>query len=772
MKKISLFIFSFIMLFFINNDVLALTGTVNVNDSLNMRASASSSGTFITGLYNGTVINILSTNAGSGNGCPNNWYKVSYGSYTGYVCGTYVTLNPETTGDNIVNQDNSYQKSNYDTKSNYDGSIMCYEDEGNLTLRSTAGGASTGKSVGCGDKVNVNKVQESSGRCPYYYNITTASGNTGWVCGYFVNTTKLSDTAKSYYNKNGGVDAYYATLRTAGFPESYLPYLAEIHARYPKWSFVAERVNLDFSKIVDNESVNGRSLLEGSAFGGGFRSLSSHTYNILTDTFSDYNTESGWYNASSEAVAYFMDPRNYLNTKYIFAFETLGYSSNQNASVVGSILSGQSFWPTVYKYYEKENAIKDTTGSVSGDVVKASSEVGISAVHVAARIKQEISGISTSDPRLGGNFVDGSTTYNEYYNFFNIGVYGSNKIVNGMKYAMSHGWNTPFKGLKGGALFMYDGYISVNQDTLYYEKFDVSTTDGHYTHQYMQNLAAPIQEGGSKYNGYVDGLSSYLNNGVTFVIPVYNNMSNYAVTSPRAGNPNNYLKDIKINGSTVSGFSYNIFNYNVHLNSNVKSVVLAATKINSGANVSGVGTINITSNEQTNIITVTATNGKVRKYTIKFTRDAAPSTTVTIADAMNNSGFKYNDNYLFGIDVGTNVNELIGNITSYNNSVQVTITDKNNKTKTNAAFVTGDKVKIIGSDGTKTYTVMIFGDINSDGLINKDDLLYVQSAAFGYVTLDAVKAYAADINKDGKVDRDDLLYVQSAAFGYTKIKQS
>ena len=67
---------------------------------------------------------------------------------------------------------------------------------------------------------------------------------------------------------------------------------------------------------------------------------------------------------------------------------------------------------------------------------------------------------------------------------------------------------------------------------------------------------------------------------------------------------------------------------------------------------------------------------------------------------------------------------------------------------------------------------MIFGDINSDGLINKDDLLYVQSAAFGYVTLDAVKAYAADINKDGKVDRDDLLYVQSAAFGYTKIKQS
>ena len=29
---------------------------------------------------------------------------------------------------------------------------------------------------------------------------------------------------------------------------------------------------------------------------------------------------------------------------------------------------------------------------------------------------------------------------------------------------------------------------------MYYEKFDVSTSDGHYTHQYMQNLAAAIQE--------------------------------------------------------------------------------------------------------------------------------------------------------------------------------------------------------------------------------------------------------------------------------------
>lgn len=770
MKKISLFLVSFIMLFLFNSDVFAQTATVNINDILNLRSNPTVNSAVITGLYNGTVMNVLSTNAGSGNGCNDNWYKVTYGSYTGYVCSTYVALNPETNTDNVVNQDNSYVKSNYDIKSNYDGSIMCYEDDKDLYLMSSAGGSFNGKRASCGDKVNINKVQESSGTCPYYYNITMSNGNTGWVCGYFVNTTKLSDTAKNYYNKNGGVDKYYTTLKGLGFPDSYLSYLAEIHARYPNWNFVAEKINLDFTNVVNNESVNGRSLLEGSAFGSGYKSMASHTYNILNDSFSYYPSEYNWYNASSEAVAYFMDPRNYLNTKYIFAFETLGYSANQNDAVVGKILSGQSFWSSVYNYYNKENAIKDSAGNVSKDIVKASSEVGISAVHVAARIKQEISGIATSDPRLGGTFTYNNTNYSGYYNFFNIGVYGNNKIVNGMKYAMDQGWNTPFRGLKGGASFMYNGYISVNQDTLYYEKFDVSTSDGNYAHQYMQNLAAPIQEGGSKYNGYVTTLADYLNNGVTFVIPVYNNMPNYAVTAPRIGNPNNYLKDLKVNDSTVSGFNYATYNYNVHLNSNVKSVVIAATKINNNASVIGTGTINITSNDQTNVITVTSQNGKVRKYTIKFTRDVA-STPVTVTEIMNNSGFKYNDKYVFGIDVGTNVNVIIGNISSYNSGASVSVTDSSGKVKNNASFVTGDKIKVVGKDGTKEYTAIIYGDISGDGLIDKNDLLYVQSAAFGYVTLDSIKAYAADINKDGKVDKNDLLYVQSHVFGYSTISQ-
>ena len=768
MKKIGFVIFSFMILVLYSSNVYALTGTVNVNDSLTLRNSPSTGGSIVTSFYNGTILNILNTNAGTGNGCSDNWYQVSYGNYSGYSCSSFITLNNETKV--YVSEDDSYNKSNYDTKSAYDGSIMCYEDDGDLNLRSTAGGSTTGKKVSCGDSVNVNKVQESSGSCPYYYNITTSTGNTGWVCGYFVNTTKLSSTAINYYNNNGGLDSYYNKLRSVGFPESYLPYLAEIHARYPKWDFVPEKINLNYSDVVSGESGNGASLLEGSAFGQGYRSLNSNTYNILTDKFSYYPSEYEWYNASEEAIAYFMDPRNYLNIKYIFAFETLEYSANQNSSVVNSILSGQTFWGDVYTYYNKSNAIQDTTGNVYGDVVKASSESKISAVHVATRIKQEITGISTSDARLGGSFTYDGVNYSGYYNFFNIGVYGNNKIANGMNYAKNNNWNTPFRALKGGALFMYDGYISVNQDTIYYEKFDVSTTNGNYTHQYMQNLAAPIQEGGSKYSGYVSSLASYLNNGVTFVIPVYNNMPNYAVTAPRVGNPNNYLKALTVNGSSVSNFSYNTYNYNVYLDSNVTSVNIGASVINSNTKVSGVGTININSNEQTNTISVTSQNGKVRKYTITFIRKASASN-VTVSDAMNNSGFKYNDNYVFGINVGTNVSQIIGNITSYNNSVNVSVTSSNGTVKTNASFVTGDKVKVTGSDGSKEYTAIIYGDVNGDGNIDAVDYVKVKNYILGKSKITGAYLVSSDVNKDGVVDAVDYVKIKNQILGRSKITQ-
>ena len=475
MKKTFQLMIIFLIYFILIPNVQALTGIVNVNDSLTLRNAPSTGETKITSFYNNTELTILDTNAGSGNGCSGNWYKVSYGGYTGYSCSTYIKVKQESVPSYDA-EDDSYNRNNYSNPLTSDGSIMCYEDAGDLTLRKTAGGSSTGNKVSCGENVNIIDTSEGNGTCPYYYNIT--SGNkTGWVCGYFVNTTKLSKTAQNYYNTRESLENYYNSLKRKGFPDSYLTYLAEIHARHPNWNFDAEKINLNFDDVIIGENGNGASLLEQRAFGKGYLSLNSNTFNVYNDTYADYNGEPGYANASREAIAYFMDPRNYLNEKYIFAFETLTYSNNQTVDVVDAIIRPQAFWNRLYG--------NGSTGA-SNDIVNSSKNIGISAVHVASRIKQEMGNSNyNGDSRVGGSFTYDGVAKSGYYNFFNIKSWTGRGSSIYAAYAYENGWNSPAKGINGGAAFMYNGYISVNQDTIYYEKFDVSTTNGNYAHQYM-----------------------------------------------------------------------------------------------------------------------------------------------------------------------------------------------------------------------------------------------------------------------------------------------
>lgn len=778
MLKIKYIVFGLIVLFSFNIGVFAsLTGTVNVNDSLTLRQSPTTSSGVITGLYNGTVLDVLDTNAGRGNGCSDNWYKVSYGKYSGYVCGTYVNLNNTVTNNN---GDDSYSRNNYNKALSKDGTIACYEDTGSLSLRSSANGSRTSNKVDCGQEVNIlQTVQVNNNSCKYWYQIDTGSAK-GYVCSNFVNTTKLSSIAESYYNKktNGDtVASYQSKLSNAGFPQSYFPYLLEIHARNPKWNFVAEKINLNFDDVVNGESGNGANLLQGSAFDKGYLSTTSNTYNVLQDKFFEYDGEPGWYNASKEAIAYYLDPRNYLNDKYIFSFETLEFRDNQSPSIIESYFRGKTLFNQPYKYYNSKvkgnNGLYSdgSTGKYGEDIVNASKNANVSALHVSSRMLQEV-GASGSASSSGASFNYCGQTYSGYYNFFNIGAYATNcatNIQNGLYYAKSQGWNTPYKSFVGGAKFLTNNYISLNQDTIYYEKFDVSTTNGHYTHQYQQNLTAPISEGGSTYNGYFNSLNDYLGSSITFVIPVYNNMPTYVVTAPKLGNPNNYLKSLVVNGSSVSNFSYNTYNYNVYLPENTSSVSIGASSINSSAKINGIGNIKINSNTQSNQIVVTSANGKNRVYTINFVKKSGSG--VTVKDAMNNSGFKYNDNYIFGIEVGTNVSKLIGNITSYNNFVSVSVKSANNEVKTNDIFRTGDKVTITGTDGSKTYTVVIYGDTNGDGKITAVDYVQIKNNIMQSYRLSNAYLSAADVNKDGKVTAVDYVIVKNSIIGTAKISQ-
>ena len=728
------------------------------NEPLNIRESIG--GNVKTALACNTEVNVIDENAGvDGNGTK--WYKIEYGNgEEGYAISTYIRIISTRV---LSGSDNIYIKENYDSALETDGFIACYEDTTDVSLRNSPGGNATGKKVSCGEKVKINSTKEGSGSCGYYYNITDSKGNSGYVCGYFVNTTKLSSTATNYYNTKENLDNYYNSLRISGFPESYLPYLAEIHARHPNWIFDAEKMNIDFSTAVENENAYGRNLLEGAYFSQNYLSMGINTYDILNDIFYDYSTEEGWYDASSEAVAYYMDPRTYLNEKYIFAFESLKFNSSHNSDIIKKVLASQTFWPKVYQGYD---------GNIYDDIIKATEAVDVSSVHIASRIKQEITGISESDPRLGGTFNYNGQNYSGYYNFFNIKVYGDNKIVNGMVYAMNNGWNTPFNAVYGGAKFIGEDYISINQDTMYYQKFDVSTTNGHYTHQYMQNLAAPIQETNTTYNTYVNNLSDYLNTAIKFTIPVYENMSNYAVVAPSVGNPNNYLKDIKIDNKTVTNFSYDEFSYDITVPGNVNSINISATPINSKASVKGTGNIPITNKETTITLTVTSESGRSRNYVINVTKDEVEEgQTVELSYILDNIGIKYNDKYIHGIKEETSIQSLIDNVSNVNSYASATIKDKDGNNKTSGIFKTGDTVTISNSKEEITLTILIYGDITGDGIIDKLDYLAVLRHYYGYISLEGVYKEAADAKKDGTIDKLDYLAILRDYYGYASIEQ-
>ena len=728
------------------------------NDPLNVRDGVG--GKLLTALSCNTEVKVLDQNAGSNSSC-SKWYKIEYGSGSvGYACGDYLRVIEEV---KLTGSDNIYIKENYDNPLSSDGFMACYEDTTDVSLRKSPGGASTGNKVSCGEKVKINSVSEGSGTCGYYYNITDSKGNSGYVCGYYVNTTKLSTTATNYYNNNESLEDYYSTLRSKGFPDSYLPYLAEIHARHPNWVFNAETINLDFNDIVLNENAYGRSLLQGVSFSQNYYSMDINTYDILNDTFRYYPTEIGWYDASSEAVAYYLDPRTYLNEKYIFAFESLNFNSSHTKEIIEKILSSQTFWPTVYKNFE---------GSVYEDIITATKEVDISSIHIASRIKQEITGISTTDPRLGGEFTYNNQTYSNYYNFFNIKVYGDNKIVNGMIYAMENDWSTPFKAIYGGANFISEEYVKVNQDTMYYQKFDVSTSNGHYDHQYMQNLAAAIQETNTTYNTYVNNLNDYLDTAIVFTIPVYQNMSAYAVVSPSIGNPNNYLKEIKINDKVINNFAYDEYSYEITVPYNTTSINIGATPINNKATIKGSGVVPITNEETTITLSVTSESGRTRNYVINVLRDKnEEENTVEIEYILNNIGIKYNDNYIYGISENTDIKSLIENVSKVNNYASATVKDKDNNIKTSGTFKTGDKVIINNSKDEEQFTILIYGDINGDGAINKDDCLAILRHLNGYTTLTNVYGVSADANKDGKIDKDDCLAILRHLNGYTDLNK-
>lgn len=345
-----------------------------------------------------------------------------------------------------------------------------------------------------------------------WYQVYYNGIDVGYVCGDHVDVIHSYNTDDVAPQTTCEVE-----MSNLGFPSSYWGGLCALKERHPNWQFVALQTGIDWSYAVERESSCGKSYIQTSNEKFMDRSCNNQ-----------YGWDSSWKNASQTAVAYYMDPRNFLSESYIFQFEYLKYSSsldNYYSSSVLGIIQNSNFY--TYHLGLNNNLV---------DIITAvGKEVDVSPTFLAARIYQEL-GSGTSLYNLYSGRYEG---YEDYYNFYNYGVNDSCATTNGttycgLSYAKNNGWKGVTTAIKGGASSISSSYINVGQYTTYLQKFNLIPTNMNqqFTHQFQTNIVAPSSESITSYKSYNEvGL---LNQAFVFYIPVFTNM-NATISNSNSG---------------------------------------------------------------------------------------------------------------------------------------------------------------------------------------------------------------------------------------------
>lgn len=562
---------------------------------------------------------------------------------------------------------------------------------------------------------------------------------TGYVMNKYLGDKRTVNLDNNYAN----------SLRAKGFPESYIESLCKMHAIHPNWNFEVSNTGVSLTDAVNGEySPINKNLISTT----NKNQLSTDSGAYSNGTYTQF--EPGWYAPSKETLRYYLDPRNFLDDNSIFMFEQLSYNSSQNESVVQNILNG-TFMSGTYSYNGQNKSYAST-------FVEAGRQYGVSPVHLAARVLQEQGTNGSATTAMNGG--DGKT----YYNYFNFGASGStlDQIVSGaLTYAKNRNWDSPYASIMGGASGIANGYISNNQDTLYYEKFNI-VGSSRYWHQYMANIQAPYKEGYTTYTSYWK--ANLTNLQFTFKIPVYTDMGGSTQIATKSNNAN--LASLSYStGALYPAFDSSITSYTLEVSSNTSSVTLTGNKAHDKASVSGNGNVTLSSNETKKEIIVTAEDGTKRTYTITIKKKN--SNEETPDDVVKYSGFNVNNSNVSGFNIGTNIQDTINSLKSQNTSGTVKVYDASNKEITSGTLSTGQKVLVTINGKEKKYEVIIYGDTNGDGRISTIDYSKVKAHIQNSQQLTGDYLIAADTSKDGRISTIDYSKIKAHIQNTQKISQ-
>ena len=366
----------------------------------------------------------------------------------------------------------------------------------------------------------------------------------------------------------GTAAEYCDALIAEGFPEDYAVALTKLYLLHPNWSFVPLKITETNSYYTWDHVIK--------------KETEFPTINLVSSNsiYKDYwhatnrvTYDSGYYQPSAATVKYVMDPRNFLNEADVFQFYNFSNPVTASVDAIDAVLVG-SFM---------ENAELQNGKTYTEYLIEIGEEIGIDPVYLAVKLRQE-QGTSRTSPVILGNC--GDTLWNFYntqqqytsnqkpikppasgerqsellalnglYNPFNVNATGDGVFAiykNAMKYAQkgtasmsqawggSPAWDTDWKGVYGGALFIKEKYVDRYQSTVYLQKFDVDgrSTDGNFNNQYMQNVFGAVSEGRHFYRAFAT--NDILDANCQFLIPVYESMPMGVCADPANGDCPNF----------------------------------------------------------------------------------------------------------------------------------------------------------------------------------------------------------------------------------------
>lgn len=186
-------------------------------------------------------------------------------------------------------------------------------------------------------------------------------------------------------NTRAREDKFEASI--AAFPESYKPLLRELHKTHPNWTFIAFDTGLDWDVVLKNQMKLSRNLMPNGTMGINgkwFKTPTSWKDITINGSYSWTANDwvelcgGGWVQASTEAVEYIMDPRNWITEENVFAFEMLSFNEEYQTYEVLKSMMENTFMDCDYAIVggtepeppaEQETTTKETESSENSETI-------------------------------------------------------------------------------------------------------------------------------------------------------------------------------------------------------------------------------------------------------------------------------------------------------------------------------------------------------------------------------------------------------------------